>query len=99
MSEWKNRIYFADNLDILRQTAGESVDLIYIDPPFNTGRVQARTRIQVRPDEDGDRTGFQGKRYATIKVGSQAYADIFDDSLGFLEPRLLMKRVITYNHY
>ena len=88
MTEWKNRIYFADNLEILRQTSDESVDLIYIDPPFNTGRVQSRTQIKIRPDEDGDRTGFQGRRYATIKIGSKAYADIFEDYLGFLEPRL-----------
>ena len=35
--DWKNRLYFGDNLDILREhTADESVDLIYLDPPFNS---------------------------------------------------------------
>ena len=34
---WKNKLYFGDNLDILREhVASESVDLIYLDPPFNS---------------------------------------------------------------
>lgn len=37
MSEWKNQLYFGDNLDILREhIPSESVDLIYLDPPFNS---------------------------------------------------------------
>ena len=39
--------------------------------------------------ESGDRTGFQGQRYATVSMGSQAYADVFGDYLAFLEPRLV----------
>lgn len=81
-------IYFGDNLPILRQQPSESVDLIYIDPPFNTGKVQSRTEISVVPDENGDRTGFQGRRYRTVKLGSMEYPDFFDDYLAFLEPRL-----------
>lgn len=85
-----NRIYFGDNLTVMKSLPAESVDLIYIDPPFNTGKVQARTRIRtVRSTENGDRTGFGGQRYATIRVGSGAYVDAFDDYLAFLEPRLL----------
>ena len=38
-----SRIYFGDNLPILQSLPAGSVELIYIDPPFNTGRVQART--------------------------------------------------------
>jgi site-specific DNA-methyltransferase (adenine-specific) len=85
----RNRIYFGDNLPVMKSLPAESVDLIYIDPPFNTGKVQARTRIRtVRSAENGDRTGFGGQRYATIRVGSSAYVDVFDDYLAFLEPRL-----------
>lgn len=93
-----NTIYFGDNLPILTNMPDASVDLIYIDPPFNTGRTQARTqiktqRVQADPDAadgapGGDRTGFAGRRYETIKIGSQAYTDAFDDYLAFLEPRL-----------
>lgn len=37
--EWRNKLYFGDNLDILRdkeQFPDECVDLIYLDPPFNS---------------------------------------------------------------
>ncbi|MBL8759853.1 MAG: site-specific DNA-methyltransferase [Phycisphaerae bacterium] len=81
-------IHFGDNLEIIRAFPGGSFNLIYIDPPFNTGKVQARTQIQTIRDENGDRTGFKGRRYRTVKIGSKAYADTFDDYLGFLGPRL-----------
>lgn len=82
-------IHFGDNLSILKELPAASFDLIYIDPPFNTGKVQARTRTRtVRDQEGGDRTGFQGKRYRTVKVGTASFADSFDDFLGFMGPRL-----------
>jgi len=81
-------IYFGDNLEITRTFPNESFDLIYIDPPFNTGKTQARTQIQTVRDQNGDRTGFQGKRYRTIRIGTKGYVDAFDDYLAFLEPRL-----------
>lgn len=85
-----NRIYFGDNLPILQSLPDASVDLIYIDPPFNTGRAQGRTQMKtVRDDENGDRIGFQGQAYRTIRLAARAYGDTFDDYLGFLEPRLL----------
>ena len=81
-------VHFGDNLPILGGMASESVDLIYIDPPFNTGKTQRRTRIRAVAADDGDRRGYGGRRYATVKVGSAAFGDLFDDYLGFLEPRL-----------
>ncbi len=84
-----NRIVFGDNLAILRDLPAASVDLIYIDPPFNTGKRQTRTRMKTTRAEDGDRTGFTGNRYKTLKLGTQEYSDIFDDYLAFLEPRLI----------
>lgn len=83
-----NRIFFGDNLPILSSFPSASVDLIYIDPPFNTGKTQARTQIKTIRSEEGDRTGFSGRRYQTLSLGSQAYGDTFDDYLAFLEPRL-----------
>jgi len=82
------KIYLADNMEVLRSLDDESVDLIYIDPPFNTGKVQARTRIRTVRSRSGDRVGFQGKRYETVVIGRQSFSDLFDDYLGFLEPRL-----------
>lgn len=81
-------IHFGDNLDILKTIPAGSIDLIYIDPPFNTGKTQKRTRIQAVRAEDGDRTGFGSKRYKSIKIGVTGYNDSFDDFLGFLRPRL-----------
>ncbi|MDK2972634.1 MAG: hypothetical protein PWP23_2389 [Candidatus Sumerlaeota bacterium] len=81
-------IHQGDNLEILRTLPDASFDLIYIDPPFNTGRSQKRTRLRTERDEDGDRTGFSGQRYRTTVLGSMAYADTFDDYLAFLQPRL-----------
>lgn len=88
-----HRIYFADNLPVLQSLPAGSIDLIYIDPPFNTGRVQARTQIQtVRDEQNGDRVGFQGRSYRTVSLGERAYQDQFDDYLGFLESRLIEAR-------
>ena len=81
-------VYQGDNLEVTRQFPDESFGLIYIDPPFNTGRSQSRTRIKTVQDEAGDRVGFQGRRYRTTVVGSSSYADSFDDYLTFLVPRL-----------
>ena len=87
-----NYIFLGDNLPILQSLPAESVALIYIDPPFNTGRAQARMQLKtVRDDENGDRTGFKGQRYKTVRVGQRAFSDTFassDDFLAFLEPRL-----------
>jgi len=84
-----NQIYFGDNLPILRSLSSESVDLVYIDPPFNTGKSQKRTQIKTTRSENGDRVGFSGRRYETKEVGTKGYRDIFDDYLAFLEPRLI----------
>ena len=88
-----------DNLNALRKLEDEAADLVYIDPPFNTGRRQTRSRLQTVHDEaGGDRTGFAGKRYRTIKLGSSSYDDVFDDYLEFLEPRFIeARRVLRPN--
>lgn len=90
----RGQIYFGDNLDILRKIPSESVGLIYIDPPFNTGKTQKRTQIAaIETANDGYR-GFQGKRYQRIPIGTRGYIDFFDDYLEFLEPRLFEARRI-----
>ena len=83
-----NKIFFSDNLPILRNFPNDFVDLIYIDPPFNTGKKQSRTQIKTIQHANGDRKGFTGKRYRTIELGTREYSDIFDDYIAFLEPRL-----------
>ena len=83
------RVCHGDNLPILKQLPTASVNLIYTDPPFNTGRAQSRTRLRTQHDPDGDRTGFQGRRYRTAKGVTRTFVDEFDDYLAFLEPRLV----------
>ncbi len=82
------RVIYGDNLVNLRALPDGSVPLIYIDPPFNTGRTQTRPQLQTERAPDGDRVGFGGARYRTTRAAGDAYADSFDDYLGFLEPRL-----------
>ncbi|NPV42077.1 MAG: site-specific DNA-methyltransferase [Anaerolineae bacterium] len=91
-----HQIIFGDNLTILGKLPDASVSLVYIDPPFNTGRTQSRKRIRTVSSENGDRVGFQGKRYETQVVGVKGYRDIYDDYLAFLEPRLReARRLLT----
>jgi site-specific DNA-methyltransferase (adenine-specific) len=93
-----NSIHYGDNLPILETLPSSSVNLIYIDPPFNTGKKQVRHRIATIADENGDRTGFQGRRYRTVKIGSTGYADSFDNYLEFLRPRLEeARRILSAN--
>ncbi len=82
------RVYFADNLDVLRGLPSNFVQLIYIDPPFNTGKSRVRKRLKVSRSEHGDRIGFQGSRYKSEVVDEMSYKDSFEDYLSFLEPRL-----------
>ena len=82
------QILLGDNLELLPGFADESFQLIYIDPPFNTGRTQRRRVMTAVADDEGDRAGFGGRRYRTEIEEGAAYADSQDDYLGFLEPRL-----------
>jgi site-specific DNA-methyltransferase (adenine-specific) len=82
------RIYFADNLDVLRSLPSSSVQLIYIDPPFNTGKTRVRKLLKTTRSEQGDRVGFQGHHYKSEIISEMSYEDSFDDYLSFLEPRL-----------
>ena len=83
-----NRIYFGDNLEILKGMSDQSLPLIYIDPPFNSGKQQARTQIKTVRDPEGTRKGFMGTSYRTEEVGTKQYADNFDDYESFIRPRL-----------
>lgn len=83
-----HHIHFGDNLQVLNALPDGSVDLIYIDPPFNTGKAQKRTELSTVRAEEGDRTGFGGRRYSTSRAATRSYNDSFDDYQAFLEPRL-----------
>jgi site-specific DNA-methyltransferase (adenine-specific) len=81
-------------MDVLPQLPAEAFQLVYLDPPFNTGTTQARRTLATAPAEDGegDRTGFKGRRYRTRLLAESRYRDAFEDYLAFLEPRLIEAR-------
>jgi site-specific DNA-methyltransferase (adenine-specific) len=81
-------VLLGDNLELLPTFESESFQLVYIDPPFNTGKEQRRLTLATASDAAGDRVGFKGKRYGTRLLDQSSYRDVFDDYLGFLEPRL-----------
>ncbi len=90
------RIVLGDNLEVLAGLPNSCARLIYIDPPFNTGRTQSRARLRTVQDDAGDRTGFRGRRYRTEVLGLTAWDDQFDDYLEFLAPRLAeARRILT----
>ena len=86
----KNTVYYGDNLKLLNSLPDACVDLIYIDPPFNTGKVQSRKRLRTvrSADGQGDRQGFGGNLYQTEVLGEGDYNDVFIDFEAFLQPRL-----------
>ncbi len=87
-SDGPDLIVHAENLAFLRTLPDESFRLIYIDPPFNTGRSQERRPIRTVRSETGTRTGFAGRSYDTVRGTTLRYADSFVEYWEFLEPRL-----------
>ncbi len=90
----KIEIYFGDNLEILKKIPDSHTSLIYIDPPFNTGKTQTRQQITTIRSDTGDRKGFGDRLYKTEKLGATSYEDNFDDYIEFLRPRLAEARRI-----
>jgi site-specific DNA-methyltransferase (adenine-specific) len=91
-----DEILLGDNLPLLREMAGETFQLIYVDPPFNTGRTRKRATLETLADPAGDRVGFAGRAYRSRLLAESSYRDSFDDYLGFLAPRLEeARRVLT----
>ena len=82
------RVIQGDNLAVLQSIADASIQLIYVDPPFNTGRVQSRGSSTTTRTETGNRIGFKGQRYEIVKETVLSYDDEFKDYWSFLEPRL-----------
>ncbi|MBD0290547.1 MAG: site-specific DNA-methyltransferase [Thermoleophilia bacterium] len=92
----RDAVVLGDNLPVLRGFADGAFQLVYADPPFNTGRTQTRRTVRVEAASDGERVGFGGRRYRARLLRESSYPDAFDDYLGFLEPRLReMHRVLA----
>ncbi|HEY4268711.1 MAG TPA: site-specific DNA-methyltransferase [Galbitalea sp.] len=81
-------VVLGDNLAVTAQLPDASFRLVYLDPPFNTGRTQSRQTISTKRAPAGTRVGFQGHSYETIKGTLYSYDDDFADYWEFLAPRL-----------
>ena len=88
MAPLENTLYFGDNLAVLKQIPDSSIQLVYIDPPFNTGREQQRSKVTTKRNNEGNRIGFKGERYETVKSTVLSYDDQFANYWEFLEPRI-----------
>ena len=88
MATLENTLYFGDNLTVLRSIPDSSIQLVYIDPPFNTGREQQRSKVTTKRNNEGNRIGFKGERYETVKSTVLSYDDQFANYWGFLEQRI-----------
>ncbi|MGH8989567.1 MAG: DNA-methyltransferase [Acidimicrobiales bacterium] len=85
-------VFLGDNADVLPALPDGAFQLVYIDPPFNTGSARRRRTLVTSRDEAGDRVGFGGHRYRTTGTASRAFADAYGDYAGFLGPRLVEAR-------
>jgi site-specific DNA-methyltransferase (adenine-specific) len=88
MATLENTLYFGDNLTVLRSIPDSSIQLVYIDPPFNTGREQQRSKVTTKRNNEGNRIGFKGERYETVKSTVLSYDDQFANYWEFLAPRI-----------
>lgn len=84
----RNLVVHGDNLEFLKTLPEETFRLIYIDPPFNTGKVQTRQTMKNVRSATGSRIGFKGQSYDTVKGMAFGYSDSFAEYWDFLEPRL-----------
>ena len=82
------RIILGDNAEVLPTLPDRFAELIYIDPPFNSGKRQTRKRLRVSRDDLATRRGFGGRAYRVEAVGESGYADSFADYAAFLLPRI-----------
>ncbi len=91
-----SRVHLAESLEVLKGLPSGAFQMVYTDPPFNTGKTQKRLTLSTKRDPQGERVGFQGERYSSSIEASHSYEDAFDDYLAFLEPRIVeVHRLLT----
>jgi site-specific DNA-methyltransferase (adenine-specific) len=83
-----NLVIGSDNGTVLPMLPAEAFTMIYLDPPFNTGKTQRRETLRTVRSENGNRVGFKGQTYESVREGVVSYSDTFFDYWSFLEPRL-----------
>ena len=81
-------VFAGDNATVLPALPDGVFTMVYLDPPFNTGRTQARRSMRTVRSADGGRIGFRGLSYENVRGKVITYDDVFDDYWSYLEPRL-----------
>jgi site-specific DNA-methyltransferase (adenine-specific) len=84
----QNRVIQGDNLEVTATLPDGAFTVVYLDPPFNTGRSQRRQSTTSVRSASGPITGFKGLQYERIRGDLMSYDDHFEDYWSFLEPRL-----------
>lgn len=84
-----DRVVLGDALDVVPAYPDGSFTLVYLDPPFNTGRYQRRHATSAVPKADGPVMGFHGRTYERVRGDLMRFDDRFEDYWSFLEPRLI----------
>ncbi len=84
---WRNRIYWGDNLQVMSHLLKEfrgKVDLVYIDPPFDS-KADYKKRIEIRGElTENDQNSFEEKQYTDIWNN--------DEYLQFMYERIIILR-------
>ncbi|MGB2781425.1 MAG: site-specific DNA-methyltransferase, partial [Phycisphaerae bacterium] len=76
--DWKNTLYYGDNLDVLRRhVADESVDLVYLDPPFNSNA----TYNVLFAERNGSRAAAQIKAFEDTWEWDEAAAKAYEETV------------------
>jgi site-specific DNA-methyltransferase (adenine-specific) len=87
-----------DNAPALANLPEGAFDLVYMDPPFNTGRPRTRDTVAVHADLHSPRVGFGGRTYSSRLLRTLSYEDSFADYLDFLGVRLERVRALLAPH-
>jgi site-specific DNA-methyltransferase (adenine-specific) len=85
----KNTLCYGNNMRLLNKIEDATIDLIYIDPPFNTGKLMKRDNYTSTKNDEGYTLGFSGQNYDLTKISSNSYNDKFENFTDFLKPRLI----------
>jgi len=106
VSEWENQLYFGDNLEIMREyIPDESVDLIYLDPPFKSDQNYnvifkekngTKSRAQITAFEDTWHWGIEAEREyrELVESGPKKLADLMQAMRGFLGANDMMAYLV-----
>jgi site-specific DNA-methyltransferase (adenine-specific) len=88
----------SDNGPALAKLPEGTFDLVYMDPPFNTGRPRTRDTVAVHADLQAQRVGFGGRTYSSRLLRTLSYEDRFGNYLDFLGSRLQRLRALLAPH-